>query len=497
MKAITELSTLTKEELIPLVEELLVAKMQLEDRISVLEKFIFGSKHERFIAAVPVGKNQLALGIEVATLAAAEVTITQVPAHQRVEVKKKQERIHPGRNPLPASLRREEIILEPLEEVTDCVCIGQEITEVLEVKAAEFYVKRFVRPKYARKQEEGVAIAALPSRVIDKGIAGSSVLAMLIISKFVDHLPIHRQIAIFKRIGIELKYNTVLDWGNESLKVLQALYDLLRKKVFETGYIQADETTLKVLDDEKKGKTHQGYLWAYRSPLKKLVFFEYQPGRDKSGPAELLKNFKGYLQTDGYGGYDQFALRKDIEVLNCMAHARRYFMEAQDNDKVRAEYALTRIQELYAIEREIKELTTEERYKIRQEKSIPILKELGKWMVDQHPQITPKSSIGKALEYSMKRWKELSHYTTNGNLQIDNNLVENAIRPIALGRKNYLFAGSHESAQRIAMIYSLLGTCQANNVNPQEWLTKVFEEIPNRTVNNLEDLLPQNFNAHM
>jgi transposase len=478
-------------------DELIVEVIQLQHRLSVFEKMIFGPKHERFIPALPIAQNQLALNIAVEALAAPEVKITQVPAHERIEVKKKQERIHPGRNPLPACLRREEIILEPLEEVTGCVCIGEEITEVLEVKAAEFYVKRFVRPKYARKNDTGVAIAALPNRIIDKGMAGSSVLAMLIISKFVDHSPIHRQLQIFKRIGVELKYNTVLDWGNESLKVLQPLYDLLRQQVFETGYIQADETTLKVLDNEKKGKAHQGYLWAYRSPLKKLIFFEYQPGRGKSGPAELLKNFKGYLQTDGYGGYDQFALRKDIKVLNCMAHARRYFKEAQDNDKTRADYAMTRIQELYAIEREIKELNTEERYKIRQEKSSVVLKELGEWMVEQYSQVTPKSAIGKALEYSMKRWKELSHYTTDGNLQIDNNLVENDIRPIALGRKNYLFAGSHESAQRIAMVYSLLGTCKAHNVNPQEWLTKVFEEIPNRKVNNLEDLLPQNFKSNM
>jgi transposase len=477
-------------------EHLIVEVMQLQDRLSVLEKMIFGSKHERFIATIPVAQNQLSLSITAETLPAPEVIITQIPAHERKEVKKKQERNHPGRTPLPASLRREEIILEPLEDITDCVCIGEEITEVLEIKAAEFYVKRFVRPKYARKKDEGIAIAALPNRVIDKGSAGSSVLAMLLIGKFVDHLPIYRQIAIFKRIGVPLNYNTVLDWGNESLKVLEPLYDLLRKKVFETGYLQADETTLKVLDDKKKGKAHQGYLWAYRSPLEQLVFFEYQPGRDKSGPKELLKEFKGYLQTDGYAGYEQFSLRKEIEVLNCMAHARRDFTEAQTNDKVRADYALTKMQELYAIERDIKGVSAEKRYSVRQQKAIPILEALGKWMIEQYPQVTPQSRIGMALQYSMKRWKELSHYTSNGNLEIDNNLVENDIRPIALGRKNYMFAGSHAAAQRIAMIYSLLGTCKAHKVNPQEWLTKVFEEIPNRTVNNLEDLLPQNFKSN-
>ena len=489
MKNNTNIAELSKEELI-------VEVMQLQHRLSVFEKMIFGPKHERFVPSIPVAQNQLALGIALETLAAPELKITQVLAHDRKQTQKKT-KIHPGRNPLPSSLRREEIILDPLEDVSGCVCIGEEITEVLEVKAAEFYVKRFVRPKYARKNEEGIAIAVLPNRILDKSIAGASVLAMLIVSKFMDHLPIHRQLAIFKRIGVEIKYNTALDWSNQALTALVPLYELLKKRVFESRYIQADETTLKVLDKEKKGSTHQGYLWGYRCPQEKLIFFEYQPGRGKTGPAELLKNFTGYLQTDGYGAYDQFALRKEIEVLNCMAHARRYFKEAEDNDKARANYALSKIQELYAIERDIKEFSVEEKYAIRQEKSQVILKELGSWMVEQYPQVTPKSAIGKALEYSMKRWQELSRYITDGKLNIDNNLIENAIRPIALGRKNYLFAGSHESAQRIAMIYSLLETCKANKRNPKEWLTKVFEEIPNRKVNNMEDLLPQNFVANM
>ena len=343
----TDVSSLSKNELV-------VRVMELEHRLSVFEKMLFGPKHERFIPTIPVAQNQLALGIEVEVLPTPELKISQVPAHERKQVEKKT-KIHPGRNPLPASLRREEIILEPLEEVTDCVCIGQEITEVLEIKAAEFYVKRFVRPKYARKNEEGVAIGLLPNRVIEKGIAGSSVLAMLLVGKFIDHLPIHRQIAIFKRTGIELKYNTVLDWGNESLKILEPLYDLLRKKVFDSCYVQADETTLKVLDNEKKGSAHQGYLWAYRSPLEKIIFFEYQPGRGKTGPAELLKNFKGYLQTDGYGAYGSLVRKREGLVLfGCMAHCRRKFVEALDGDR-RASWFVRQIGHLYYLEKQLRE----------------------------------------------------------------------------------------------------------------------------------------------
>lgn len=489
MKKTVDIASLNREELV-------VKVIELEQRLSVFEKMIFGPKHERFIPSIPVAENQLALDIETEQLPEPEVVIRQIPTHKRKQ-KEKKEKVHPGRHPLPASLPREELIIEPLEDVTGCVCIGEEVTEILEVTPASFYVKRIVRPKYARANQEGIAIGSLPNRIIEKGIAGPSVLAMLIIEKFIDHLPVYRQQERFKRAGMDIKYNTMLDWINTSADWLVPLYELHKEAVFESHYLQVDETTMPVLDNEKKGSTHRGYLWAYRSSEKKLIFFEYQPGRGKSGPAALLKNFTGHLQTDGYGGYEQFTLRKEIEVLYCMAHARRYFSEAMDNDRMRSDYALSEIQKLYEIEREIKELTTEEKYKIRQEQSVQILKELGTWMTKQYPQVTPKSAIGKALEYSMKRWEGLSRYTTDGKLMIDNNLIENNIRPVALGRKNYLFAGSHEAAQRIAMIYSLLGTCKLHGVNPQEWLTMVFEKIPNRNVNNIEDLLPQNFKSNM
>ena len=205
----------------------------------------------------------------------------------------------------------------------------------------------------------------------------------------------------------------------------------------------------------------------------------------------MLKNFQGYLQTDGYAAYDQFYHRDGITMLHCIAHARRYFKEAEDNDKERSNYALKVFQEVYEIERQVKDLSNEERRKIRQESTLAKLTEFHTWMTEQYRQVTPKSPIGKALEYSLKRWKELSLFTTDGQLEIDNNRIENEIRPIALGRKNYLFAGSHESAQRIAMIYSLLASCKTNEIDPMKWLTHILEELPNRTVNDIDDLLPQ------
>lgn len=480
-----DISTLSKEELVDQVR-------QLQHQVALLQKMVFGPRNERF-KLIDVPANQLSLGVSTEAIAEVKVEKTPVKSHDRSKVKLEAKK-HPGRTPLPSSLRREEIIIEPAEDVSGCVRLEDEVTEVLEVKAAEFYVKRYVRRKYVRKEDKGIAIGQLPNRAIDKGIPGASVLAMLIIGKFVDHLPIYRQIAIFKRSGIALHYNTVLDWTNNGLDILQPLYDHLRRKILASHYLQADETGMKVLDSEKNGSTHQGYLWAYRDVSSNLVLFEYQRGRNKEGPAQMLKDFKGYLQTDGYAAYDQFYQRDGIQMLHCMAHARRYFKEAEDNDKERSSYALRIFQEVYEIERQIKDLTIEERRDIRMASIHPKLDEFKSWMTEQYRQVTPKSPIGKALEYSMKRWKELTMFTTDGQLEIDNNKIENEIRPIALGRKNYLFAGSHESAQRIAIIYSLLASCKGNDVDPMKWLIEVLEELPSRTVNNIGDLLPSNAN---
>lgn len=456
---------------------------------------VFGPRNERFKSTAEAVPNQLSLGVSTEPIAEVKVEKTAVKGHDRAKVKLEGKK-HPGRNPLPSSLRREEIIIEPTEDVSGCVRLEDEITEVLEVKAAEFYVKRYVRRKYVRKEGEGITIGKLPNRAIEKGIPGASVLAMLIISKFIDHLPIYRQLAIFKRAGIVLHYNTVLDWTNNGLDILEPIYDHLRRTLLASHYLQADETGIKVLDSEKNGSTHQGYLWAYRDVNSNLVLFEYQRGRNKEGPAKMLKDYKGYLQTDGYAAYDQFYHREGITMLHCMAHARRYFKEAEDNDRERSSYALKVFQEVYEIERQIKNLSTEERKKIRQESILLKLNEFHAWMTEQYRQVTPKSPIGKALEYSLKRWKELTLFTTDGQLEIDNNRIENEIRPIALGRKNFLFAGSHESAQRIAMIYSLLASCKTNEIDPMKWLRHVLEELPNRTINHIDDLLPQKGNQY-
>jgi transposase len=259
-----DISTLSKEELIDQVT-------QLQHQVALLQKMVFGPRNERFkVAETP--DNQLSLGVSDEPIAEVKLEKTPVKGHDRSKVKFEAKK-HPGRNPLPSTLRREDVIIEPAEDVTGCVRLEDEVTEVLEVKAAEFYVKRYVRRKYVRQENEGVAIGKLPNRAIEKGIPGASVLAMLIISKFIDHLPIYRQLSIFKRAGITLHYNTVLDWTNNGIDILEPIYDYLRRKILTSHYLQADETGMKVLDSEKNGSTHQGYLWAYRDVNSNLVLF--------------------------------------------------------------------------------------------------------------------------------------------------------------------------------------------------------------------------------
>jgi hypothetical protein len=270
----------------------------------------------------------------------------------------------------------------------------------------------------------------------------------------------------------------------------------LKNEVVGTAYLHVDETPIKVLDKNKKGQTHRGFYWVYQNSISKIVFFDYQAGRGREGPVSVLGNFRGYLQTDGYNAYEIFDKRSGITLLHCMAHARRMFHEALQNDEARASYALEQIGHLYTIERTCKEqgLNHAAIKEVRRQQAVPLLHSLGKWMKEQYMEVIPKSNIGKALAYSIERWKRLSIYTEDGMLGIDNNPVENTIRPVAVGRKNYLFAGSHEAAGRSAMLYSLLGTCKMHGIEPYQWLTSVLEKIADHPINRIEELLPHHCN---
>ena len=348
----------------------------------------------------------------------AEVTVTTTVATKEVTTTKTNIRVnHNGRNPLPSHIRREEIILEPTQDVTGLTPVGQEITEVLEYKVGELFIKKYIRPEYIKPTEEGTqakrVIAALPSMPIDKCIAGPSLLAYLMVSKFVDHLPIHRLLQMFLRQKVVIDAATVCGWLKGVGRLIELLYDALRQEVFNTHSLGIDETPLKVLDKNKKGTTHQGYYWVYYNTLSKLVMFNYQQGRDGGCPKEMLQGYKGHIHVDGYSAYTQFENTPDITVSNCWAHARRKFIDAQKFDNDKASEVLTLIAQLYGVEKHCREnnFTTEQIKQKRQEQSVPILAAIHLVLKTQLTTSLPKSPLGKAIQYTLSRWQKLNVYT--------------------------------------------------------------------------------------
>ena len=484
-----------------LKEETTYTIASLTHQLEQLKKMIFGSKSERFVSTDNTAHpQQLCFSLDAETIATCQITdVTKVQyLRTKTEVIQHHPKAHPGRMRLPEHLRRQIIILQPDGDLSGLKKIGDEITEVLDFVPGELYVKQYIRPKYVQPVSDTnsmVITASLPRRIMEKSMAGEGLLAQIIVDKYVDHLPLHRQLQRFERAGVTIAQSTINDWVKAVLVHLTALYEVHKRQVLASCYLHADETPLKVLDETKKGTTHQGYYWVYHNSQEKLVLFDYRKGRSREGPDDVLKDFIGYLQTDGYVAYEDFDKRAGITLLHCMAHARRKFSDALQNDKERAEHALDLLQQLYAIERRIKQeaSSAEAIVKLRQEEAVPLLKTLQAWMVAEYPKVLPRSPIGQAIGYCLPRWEKLSIYTTNAILQIDNNPVENAIRPVAIGRKNYLFAGSHEAAQRAAMVYSLFATCRLHHINPYHWLKDVLERMHLFTTNNVAELLPQNW----
>jgi len=483
----TALENLSKEDLLKVISSRDQKIDYLESQLAMYKRMQFGQKRERFEG----DSNQIALPFEAEP---AEVVQQQEETKEKIEYVRKRPN-HKGRAKLPAHLPVEEIEIHPEGDLSEMVCIGKEITEELECEPAKFYIKRYIRYKYAAKNGDRVSIAELPERVIDKGIPGASLLAMILTGKYMDHLPLYRQKQIFARENIQIPSSTIEGWTKQALEKLEPLYEHLIFDTKSKGYLQVDETPIKVLDSDKKGATHQGYYWVYHAPLDGTVLFDYSPTRGGIAAVPMLGNFKGYLQTDGYAVYEKYGKKKEVTHLACWAHARREFEKALDNDKRRAEKALLLIQQLYINERKAKEenLSPQQIKELRLAESLPVINELGKWIFEEIKNTLPKSQIGKAMAYAYARWDALSAYLYDGNLFIDNNLVENAIRPIALGRKNYLFAGSHEAAQRSAMIYSLFAICKKHEVNPFQWLKYTLQNIMSINHKNIKELYPQNY----
>ncbi|MBU1900801.1 IS66 family transposase [Patescibacteria group bacterium] len=487
-----ETITISKQEF----EQLKLESEQLESenawlkyQLAELKRMIYGAKSERF---VPQDIHQPTL------FELPEEERDEKPAEYETVTRKKpgQKKRHPLRMEIPAHLPRRTEVIEPEDLPEGSKKIGETITELLEVEPANIYVRQIIRPKYIVEQDDEqtrIVTADLPTLPIPKGNAGASMLAHIIVNKFTDHLPFYRQVQIFKRQKVDIPESTIGGWFSASSKLLEPLYGTLQKHILSRDYLQADETPIPVLTKDKPGSTHKGYHWVYYDPVGRQVLFSYQPSREREGPDEMLKNFSGYLQTDGYAAYNNLKNQAQIQHMACMAHARRKFEHAKDNEPVLVPQIMAMFHELYEIEREAKEknLLQDEIKALRLLKATDILKNMKVWLDNKLLAVPPKSAFGSAVAYTLNLWPRLIRYLEDGRFQIDNNLIENSIRPVALGRKNYLFAGSHEAAQNAAMIYSLLASCKINNVEPFSWLKDTLSVIPDWPANQLDKLLPR------
>lgn len=409
-----------------------------------------------------------------------------------------------SRRALPRDLPREVIVHDIPDSDKICECgthlskIGEEVTEQLKYIPAQLSVIQHIRPKYAcRPCQENLKIAKMPVLLLPKCIATPELVAHTIISKYCDHIPLYRQESIWQRLEIDLPRSSLCGWILKTAELCQPLVKLLQKNIISYDYVQADETTVQVLAEVGRPNTSKSYMWCYRGGGEKPnIVYEYQPTRGGYHAEEFLKGFKGYLQSDAYSGYN-FA-NKNIEIIKvaCMAHARRKFADVLKISKTNglANEAIKFFRALYKIESEAREnnLTSTARFRLRKEKALPILTSFKTWLDNQLTKSPEQSKIGGAIRYTLANWPALINYLDDGRIEIDNNLLENAIRPFALGRKNWLFAGSPEGAKAGAIFYSLIETCKANKIEPYKYFLSMLHRI--RLCNTQDDylkLLPQ------
>lgn len=403
-----------------------------------------------------------------------------------------------ARKPIDPTLPREEVII-PLPEGIDmegAVKIGEEVSEQYAIRPAQVYVIRIIRHKY-RLADGRIIIAPMPVMAHPRSNASESILAHIATAKYYDHLPLNRQLDIFERENIHLSPSTLSNWMMATALRLEPIYNELRELVKSSYYVMADETPHPVLENERPGSLHRGYMWNFYLPEHKTPFFEYHPGRGETGVDTLINGQVKVVQSDGFAVYDKFDTLPGHLHLCCWAHVRRKFVEAQENDPPKARYALDKIGELYRVEQQIKEdkIEGEAVVKLRREKAYPVIRELEEWCRKEYTETLNGSPIAKAMFYMYIRFEQLSGYVNDARFKIDNNPVERSIRPLTLNRKNVLFSGSHDAAHAAAIFYSLLGCCREHNVNPQEWLKMALIKVQDETLvkdNDFSKLLPFN-----
>ena len=508
----------------------------LRHELAELKRLIFAAKSERFVPAAPVAE-QMALWDQELPHDDAACGGGQ-PATEKIsyERRRKAKQSHPGRTPLPQHLPVRQIRVEPPgQDTSDLIEIGQDITRKVDYTPGKLEVIEYVRPRYVRRRRrpaakadqqeaeqhgEGpedaeattVIQAPAPDQVLPKAIAGAGLLTQLVIAKFIDHLPLYRQRAMLRRdYDWDIASSTLGDWFAATCTLLEPLYAALAKQVLDTDYLQGDESRITVLErgaeptknkshryPPKSRKVHLGYMWVFRNPVAGGVLFAYRPGRGANILHETLDSFGGILQSDGYSAYTSFMkAHPAVALVSCLAHIRRKFFDARSNHRELAEMALGAIQYLYRIEDICRRygLGPERRRQLRQRYARPAYTALLEWVNEQRRTNLSKGGIGKALNYAYNHLPRLGAYLDDGRIEIDNNLIENKIRPLALGRKNYLFAGSRQGAQRAAMLYSFFGSCREAGVNEREWLHDVLLRIGQHPINRIGELLPGRWKA--
>jgi len=480
------------EAVLSLLERLRDRNTELELRLGQLLRRQFGRRSEK------IDPNQLSLLLAemVAGAAATPAAPPAAPPSTATSNTPSQQPAAPrrrptGRKPLPPQLPRQEVVLSPSAEEKHCATcdldkkrIGVERSEILEFVPGHFIVLVQVREKYAcLKCEDGVVIGPTMDKPIEGGLPGPNLLTHVLVSKYKDHAPLNRLAGMLARCGVELAPSTLGDWVREGAELLEAVYRAIYERVLTAHVVQADDTGLRVLDRSHPAGVKKGHIYGLVGDGE-LVAFAYTPTWSGAEARQLLDGHRGWLQADGYAGFDQLFSGPDppmVEV-GCMAHNRRKYVEALDGGDLRAAVPVGIIAKLYQVEDEAKErgLDAAGRLALRQEKSAPLMTELGQWIAQVHPTVTPKSPLGKALTYSINQWRALNRFLEDGALELDNNGVERALRAIAVGRHNWLFAGSDAGARRAAIMYTIFGSCALCGVEPASYLRDVIEKLSGR-----------------
>jgi len=401
---------------------------------------------------------------------------------------------HPVRRMLAEDkLETQEIVIEPVEvqaQPDGWKKISEERTSQLDWVAPKIIKRVFIRPRYVKA--ECFALAPLPPQPIEQGMVGPGLLAQILVSKYEYHQPLYRQEKMFRQqFGVELSRKTMGCWVEQAAELLKPVYRTIREELLAGNYLQADETPIRYLDPDVKGKSQQGFLWVYSRP-KSDVLFEWRVSRSRAGPEEFLKNFRGKLQTDGYAAYESLAkARRDLTLVGCWAHVRRGIHEALAETKLAA-WFVGQIGQIYAVEKKLREQKAAPalRETMRVWQSQPVLARLYRAMELVRRKTLPQGLLGQAIDYTLKRWTALNQFITDGTLEIDNNLIENSIRPSALGKKNWLFVGHPEAGERSAVIYTLLGSCRRQGINPFDYLKDLFTRLPAAKITQIKEFTP-------